>query len=364
MIYHTNSAAYGRVRTASGFSEDKKGVLDTVINCGWHDVNDLYRISRPEGTTNFLLLFTLSGTGAGRIGENLYELTQDTMLIIPPFVFSEYYTQAQKHWSFYWIHFDGKNVSLILNDIIQQYGNLLSLPAVKVSRYLTELMDDKKSFQDEALDVAQTVSQLLFGISYAAKEHQMKGQAPDVVNEIINTIRSAYTEPFSLSVISKKYYLSVEHDLNQFFETVDAAEAADIVQKWKTEAADVLEPSDADILESAKLYLALRQMRDELNADALTVDCLTLSYGDKYTNNTHMYPCLSHAEMSRRGEVAVCEADINATLASLVTLYLTAGQVMYPTLLLIHRLIKLYMHTALPVQKSMERMTRAHANII
>lgn len=45
MIYHTNSAAYGRVRTASGFSEDKKGVLDTVINCGWHDVNDLYRIS-------------------------------------------------------------------------------------------------------------------------------------------------------------------------------------------------------------------------------------------------------------------------------------------------------------------------------
>ena len=41
MIYHTNSAAYGRVRTAAGFSEDKKGVLDTVINCGWHDVNDL-----------------------------------------------------------------------------------------------------------------------------------------------------------------------------------------------------------------------------------------------------------------------------------------------------------------------------------
>lgn len=216
MIYHTNSAAYGRVRTASGFSEDKKGVLDIVINCGWHDVNDLYRISRPEGTTNFLLLFTLSGTGAGRIGENLYELTQDTMLIIPPFVFSEYYTQAQKHWSFYWIHFDGKNVSLILNDLIQQYGNLLSLPVVKVSRYLTELMDDKKSFQDEALDVAQTVSQLLFGISYAAKEHQMKGQAPDVVNEIINTIRSAYTEPFSLSVISKKYYLSVEHIIRIF----------------------------------------------------------------------------------------------------------------------------------------------------
>ena len=43
---------------------------------------------------------------------------------------------------------------------------------------------------------------------------------------------------------------------------------------------------------------------------------------------------------------------------------LPAGQVMYPILLLIHRLIKLYMHTALPVQKSMERMTRAHENII
>lgn len=139
-----------------------------------------------------------------------------------------------------------------------------------------------------------------------------------IADKIKEAEQSAASEVWGCQFVNR-----TAEDLNQFFETVDAAEATDIVQKWKTEAADVLEPSDADILESAKLYLALRQMRDELNADALTVDCLTLSYGDKYTNNTHMYPCLSHAEMSRRGEVAVCEADINATLASLVTLYLT-----------------------------------------
>ena len=36
-----------------------------------------------------------------------------------------------------------------------------------------------------------------------------------------------------------------------------------------------------------------------------------------------MYPCLSHFEMLNNDEIAVCEADINATLSAVVTKYLT-----------------------------------------
>ena len=128
-------------------------------------------------------------------------------------------------------------------------------------------------------------------------------------------------------------YRSAE-ELNDYFDAVPRDEAAKIAEKWKKEAKATVEPTDADIDESARLYLAIKRMKEEENADAVTVDCLGLSYRGDYRDGAHMYPCLSHFEMNRHGEVAVCEADINATVASLVALYLTGrpGYVSDPVL--------------------------------
>lgn len=112
-------------------------------------------------------------------------------------------------------------------------------------------------------------------------------------------------------------------DFDKYFEAADENEALALAERWKKEAAAVVEPTDGDIAESARIYLALQAMKDEAEADAITVDCLTLSYNNVYGNKTHMYPCLSHFEMNKNGEVAVCEADINAAVSALLTLYLT-----------------------------------------
>lgn len=112
-------------------------------------------------------------------------------------------------------------------------------------------------------------------------------------------------------------------DLHAYFQNVAEDEAKKIAEKWIDEAAGVIEPNEEEIIVSAKLYLAIKKLKEKVGADAVTVDCLTLSYGNQYTNKAHMYPCLSHFEMTKNGEVAVCEADINATVTSLITLYLT-----------------------------------------
>ena len=112
----------------------------------------------------------------------------------------------------------------------------------------------------------------------------------------------------------------------QYLQRVCEEEALEIAARWTAEAAEVREASDADILESAKVHLALKAMMEDVGAHAITVDCLSLSYSGAYGENRHFYPCLSHFEMLNRGTVAVCESDLCATVSSLITYYLTGKQ--------------------------------------
>lgn len=112
-------------------------------------------------------------------------------------------------------------------------------------------------------------------------------------------------------------------DVNEYMKRVDPTEAKIIAERWIRDADEVVEPTEADILESASLHIALREMMQDTGSDAVTVDCLTLSYGGDYDNNAHMYPCLSHFEMLNNGTIAVCEADVPATVTSLIVYYLT-----------------------------------------
>ncbi|MBQ8432076.1 MAG: hypothetical protein IJX28_04245 [Clostridia bacterium] len=112
-------------------------------------------------------------------------------------------------------------------------------------------------------------------------------------------------------------------DLLSYMEKADDTEARAIADRWIAGADEVLEATDADILESARVHIALREMMKDVGAQAVTVACLSLSYSGAYGEKRHFYPCLSHFEMLNNGTVAVCEADIAGTVTSLALFYLT-----------------------------------------
>ena len=120
-----------------------------------------------------------------------------------------------------------------------------------------------------------------------------------------------------------QYVLKNSKDVNEYLTRVDMTEAVKIAKCWCRDAIEIREASESDIMESAALHIAIRDMMKDTDADAVTIDCLTLSYAGEYENGAHMYPCLSHFEMLNRGTVAVCEADIPATVTSLIVQYLT-----------------------------------------
>lgn len=131
-------------------------------------------------------------------------------------------------------------------------------------------------------------------------------------------VQAWYNEQWGCKFVNKK---SV--DLVSYYEKADEEEAKVIAERWIQSAVEVVEPSKDEIIQSAKLHIAIREMMKDCGAHAVTLDCLTLSYGGEYGKKGHMYPCLSHYEMLSQGIVAVCESDHPGTITSLVFRYLT-----------------------------------------
>jgi L-fucose isomerase-like protein len=113
----------------------------------------------------------------------------------------------------------------------------------------------------------------------------------------------------------KKYYDEAEEKQNK--------EAKEIHEKWKTEADEIVEPSEEEISRSAKLYLALKKISEDYGASAVTVDCLALHKENVLFKDFSAYPCMAYFQLNNDGQVGVCEADIDSTISQLAVKYLT-----------------------------------------
>ncbi|MEA3406788.1 MAG: hypothetical protein U9R48_01750 [Chloroflexota bacterium] len=107
--------------------------------------------------------------------------------------------------------------------------------------------------------------------------------------------------------------------LKAYYDAADADEAEHWKDKWIEEALKVVEPDEAEIQRSARMYLALKAAMEETQADAVTVDCLGLYYSDRLP----AYPCLGFFQLNNEGLTGVCEADVDSTITQLLIRYAT-----------------------------------------
>jgi hypothetical protein len=104
-------------------------------------------------------------------------------------------------------------------------------------------------------------------------------------------------------------------DLMPQLEKVSDATAMKEMERWKKEAAKVLEPSDKTILDCARLYLLLRSLVDREGLAAISIDCLSFSFSGK---PPLPLPCLAFTRLRDEGVTAPCEADVCGLLTSMV----------------------------------------------
>lgn len=105
--------------------------------------------------------------------------------------------------------------------------------------------------------------------------------------------------------------------INAAYEAVGSTEAAEEAREWMAGALRIVEPPQADITKSGRLYLALRRMMEEEQAAAVTINCL----GMFAAKQLPAYPCLAFSKLNDQGLVGVCEADMDSTITQLLFEY-------------------------------------------
>ena len=99
--------------------------------------------------------------------------------------------------------------------------------------------------------------------------------------------------------------------------TADSEEAKAIARIYTEKAKGILEPTDEEIVEAARTYVANRQIMEETGCHAVTMDCLGL-VGSRRTPP----PCMAYMQLLDEGTCGCCEADWPAGLSLLLSSYL------------------------------------------
>jgi L-fucose isomerase-like protein len=103
-------------------------------------------------------------------------------------------------------------------------------------------------------------------------------------------------------------------EVREAYGRVDTSQAEATADEWVRNARKVVEPSRPEIVDAARLACALDQIMRREQANALTIDCLTLVYGGKLP----AYPCLAFVNLNDRGMVGACESDLAATTTQMI----------------------------------------------
>ena len=150
---------------------------------------------------------------------------------------------------------------------------------------------------------------------------------------------------------------TIDIDLQRLIEgikTVPQTEAEKVAQTMVKHAKAVMEPSDSDMLEAAKAYLAIKKICQEEHLDALTIRCFDIVRACGTTS------CLALALLNDEGIVAGCEGDMQTLLSMLLAKRL-CGEVAFmanPSNLTDHS--SMLAHCTIPLTMCDETVVRSH----
>ncbi|MBL7111942.1 MAG: hypothetical protein ISS19_08380 [Bacteroidales bacterium] len=127
-------------------------------------------------------------------------------------------------------------------------------------------------------------------------------------------VDSKIPEMYGTQVINVEF-----NEMNNTYEKISNKDAQKVAEQWITEAEKTIEPSKEEIIKSATIYLAMLELLEKYEAQAITINCLGGIYSKKLVA---AYPCLGFMQLDNMGLVGACEADQRSTMTKLIMTYL------------------------------------------
>ena len=129
-----------------------------------------------------------------------------------------------------------------------------------------------------------------------------------------------------------KEYLGIDiviadsKELNQEMGKVEEEKAAEIADMWIDEAKEVRRGvTRKDVTRAAKLYVALKELIERYDADAITMASWHLAGSSNKEPVTNVMPPLSWMELSKENIPCSCESLIDCLVTQMVGTYITEG---------------------------------------
>jgi len=127
---------------------------------------------------------------------------------------------------------------------------------------------------------------------------------------------SAPSGPWDFGVLEERLGVRGRHiETNEFFRWFDRLSQEKVgteLKEWRRDFEEVVEPSEDDLLNATRVYLALRGLARREDANGIAVNC------GRLTEERPVVPCLAFARLIDEGIMCACEGDITAMLSSLV----------------------------------------------
>ena len=103
-------------------------------------------------------------------------------------------------------------------------------------------------------------------------------------------------------------------ELRKVFKETNVEEAEKLAKEIYGKAEKVVEPDWKTLVDSARMYLALKKLIREYNANGVTMNCL----GGFYSGKLDAYPCIAFMLFDDEGTtMAACEGDIESLLTKI-----------------------------------------------
>ena len=159
---------------------------------------------------------------------------------------------------------------------------------------------------------SRDLKEIDFAVSLLKTAAQMRQSKILIVSALPGKRQETIKSKFGCDVIPITTAQAVEAH-----QKVDAKLGEELAERLYIKTAQkIVEPSREEIVKSARMYVAMRQMLAEHQAQAITINCL-----GGIPIKILGYPCLGFAQLLDEGRPGVCEADLDSALTMLMFQY-------------------------------------------
>ncbi|WP_291765930.1 fucose isomerase [Caldivirga sp. UBA161] len=113
-------------------------------------------------------------------------------------------------------------------------------------------------------------------------------------------------------------FMDLKEFIDKYYNVVDSRDAEDWAERWIKAASQFIDPSRADVVKAARLYLAMKAALRDTGANVMAFDCIM----NVSTGIIDAWPCLGYMQLWYEDIIPVCEADVYSIIPLLIGKYL------------------------------------------